>query len=252
MDSPLSDADRRVRLDPPTLHAPRGDVLAAVSLGGALVGFAAGSAVLPALGIAAGALGVASAVGALAYPWQRRRLHDLALRRRIRRVQERLPVAIGDARPGTIRVRGRVHVLRGVPLLSSERVAAYVARRVVRARCTCTEQCYAHYSAIRTEWAAGRFAIADETGVAVIDGGVVDLWPAGATLARDGQHALRHGDVVDVLGTADLVEAPDVGALTPGGYRTRRHPLGLTGTVSHPITIVLPPRRSTRAAPSAR
>lgn len=229
------DEGPRVEIYPPTLHDPKGDAIAAFLFAGGWVGATVVGGLLASAAagflVAGGAL--LAGAGTIVYPWQRLRVHDLALRRRLARARraasEAVPIA--GAGEGFSHVRGRVHVLRAVNDPEGRPCAAYVRRARIRTGCTCTALCRVRYDALRTEWRCGRFAVVDDSGVAVVDGARVELWSreAGGPVARDGTLTLHHGDDVHLFGWAAKAEAQDASQFAPATYRDRALPLAFDG-----------------------
>jgi hypothetical protein len=227
----------QIDLYPPTLHDPDGDTVAAFMLAGGWVGgvvfgglFASGT-----LGLVVGGAAALAGAGMIAFPWQRLRLRNRAVRRRVARARRAAasPTPVAKMSDERVQVRGRVHVLRGARL-SGEPCAAYCASRPVRTRCTCTPLCTSTYDALEVRWECGRFAVVDDSGVAVVDGATlttggrpaIDIHPRDDRPAlEDEPLVLRHGDEVCVFGRAREMEASDASALSPSTYRDRRRPL---------------------------
>jgi hypothetical protein len=124
------------------------------------------------------------------------------------------PIAAGV--DGTVRVRGRVKLLRavrgpvdGAPLAAVE---------------------------THDEREGGRFAVVDETSVAVVDDDCFELWST--DLARAGGR-LADGAAVEVLGRARWAPATDVAGLAADvHYRSGANALVFDGTPDEPIVIL--------------
>lgn len=233
------------RLDPPTLHLPGNDALAALGLAATPMALSMGAALggpLGALLVGVGGASAIAGVGTLVYPFQRHRVRDARRRWRVLHAAARTerPTPLAKAEAGELAVRGRVHVLDGVRY-RDQMWAAWVHRDRVTRRCTCSPRCTATYKPLRTRWETGRFAVVDETGVAVIDGAPLDLWRNDREQSDEGLIGLSHGDEVRVLGVAAVVEAPDVMALASGvaGYRDTPRVLGFSGTDRKPVCVLV-------------
>ncbi|MBX3274222.1 MAG: hypothetical protein KF729_28405 [Sandaracinaceae bacterium] len=162
---------------------------------------------------------------------------------------------IAEARDGRARVSGRVSVLSPA---TDEAADVAAALRRQRSTHTWTEEVSTR-GGIRqvtrsettiTETAeCGRFAVIDETGVAIVDDDAFRLWSRsgrGLPAARDGVLAARDGARVEIVGPARLGDAPEVtelsGALGPGyraGPATRA--LLFDGTPDDPVWILVDP-----------
>jgi len=233
------------RLDPPTLHMPGSDTFAAFGFAAAPMALSVGAAVggpVGALLVGLAGVSAATGVGTLVYPFQRHRVRDARRRWRVLRAAARTerPVPLAKAKPGEIAVRGRVHVLDGVRY-RGKTWAAWVHRDRVTRRCTCDPRCKATFKPLRTRWATGRFAIVDDTGLAVIDAIPLDLWRHDRGAQAEGLIGIEHGDEVRVLGAAEAIEAPDVLALSPApvGYREAPRVLGFTPAKRHRVCVLV-------------
>ncbi|MEZ4337214.1 MAG: hypothetical protein R3B82_11365, partial [Sandaracinaceae bacterium] len=192
-------------------------------------------------GLIAGGASVAAGVGLLAYPYERRRLHDARQRWRAREAarQAKHPTPLSQVTSGRVAIEGRVQILEGVAGPDAdEPLAAWVERAWIRRSCACTPRCPATFWSLRTRWRTGRFAIVDDSGVAVVDGAALDLFITEQPLGEGRFVGLRHGDRVRAIGHADAIEAPDVANPAQGTYRHRGRPVGLFGTDEAPILIL--------------
>ena len=136
----------------------------------------------------------------------------------LRRTTEVTP--IGKAADGVVRVRGKVKVLRPVHApKSGEPVAAYE-----------TDE----------DREGGRFAIVDETGVAVIDDDCFELWSydqAGNPGACGGQ--VTDGVTLEAVGTAARRPAPDIAGLAADPhYRESAQALVFEGKPDAPVRLL--------------
>ena len=149
-------------------------------------------------------------------------------RRRARAVRELAkitgPSPIAKVEDGRVRVRGKVRVLRPVHApKSGEPVAAYE-----------TED----------EREGGRFAIVDETGVAIVDDDCFELWSWDGRADRVGRCGgqVRDGDLVEAIGPAVRRPVPDIaGLVADPSYREASQALVFDGTTEAPV-LLLPPR----------
>jgi hypothetical protein len=172
-------------------------------------------------------LGALLAGGALiGYGLMRPRLvHRADVGRRRGRVVEKIgrtkqSAPIARCEGGAVRVRGRVKVLRAVVAPESGAPAAAFE----------TED----------EREGGRYAIVDESGVAVVDDDCFELWtrdPGGGPGASGG--VLSDGAVVEILGTARRAPAPDVVGLSiDPHYRAVASALVFEGTPDDPVVLL--------------
>ncbi len=115
---------------------------------------------------------------------------------------------IARSEPGLVHIRGRVRVLSSVTSASGEPLAAYSG-------------------------ATGHFAIVDESGTAIVDDDMVELWPADAS--KLGLVQLREGDEVEVIGTARREQTKDAPS---GAYRAAGEALVFEGTPDANIHII--------------
>lgn len=147
----------------------------------------------------------------------------LADRNRQSRAEERQreagPVQSIGAASGRCHVRGRVHVLQPVELEPELRAGALLSRRrrgdsakveVVRDGRPVMTTVSRTYIEERT--ACGRFAVIDDTGVAIVDDDAFEVWSLGPPLGStgDGMLAACDGDEVEILGPAEPGLAPEV------------------------------------------
>ena len=134
------------------------------------------------------------------------------------------PSPIAQVEDGLVRVRGKVKVLRAVHApKSGEPVAAYE-----------TED----------EREGGRFAIVDETGVAIVDDDCFELWSWDASANRPGRCGgqVCDGALVEAIGPAVRRPVPDIAGLAADpSYREASRALVFDGTTETPV-LLLPPR----------
>ena len=139
-----------------------------------------------------------------------------------RLAQVRDTTGIGKTEGGLVRVRGKVKVLRPVHApKTGEPVAAFE-----------TED----------EREGGRFAVVDDTGVAIVDDDCFELWtrdPAsGAPKACGGR--VPDGAMVEVVGTGARRPAPDItGLVSDPHYREAAQALVFDGKPDAPVLVLL-------------
>lgn len=177
------------------------------------------------VGLAVMAAGAVSLFWGVTQP--RRVLRAGQARRRVRAGAElrRTTAAtpIGKAEDGRVRIRGKVKVLRPVHApKTGEPVAAYETD---------------------DEREGGRFAIVDETGVAVVDDDCFELWspaPSGGPGACGGQ--IADGSMIEAVGSAARRPAPDIAGLSADPhYREAAQALVFEGKPDAPV-LLLPVR----------
>jgi hypothetical protein len=96
----------------------------------------------------------------------------------------------------------------------------------------------------------GRFAIVDDSGVAVVDTADFDLSALERVVLDQTVVAVRAGDIVDAVGRIHPIDAPEAAPLAPATYRDRAAPVGISGTRRGRLAIVvrsIPPARATLA-----
>lgn len=130
--------------------------------------------------------------------------------------------AIGKTESGTVRVRGKVKILRAVHApRTGEPVAAFETD---------------------DEREGGRFAIVDDTGVAIVDDDCFELWardPATGTL-KVGGGRVADGAAIEVLGTAARGPAIDVAGLASDPhYREAAQALLFDGKPGAPVLLLI-------------
>lgn len=139
-----------------------------------------------------------------------------------RLAQVRETTSIGKSEGGPVRVRGKVKVLRAVAApKTGEPVAAFETD---------------------DEREGGRFAVIDDTGVAIVDDDCFELWgrdPAsGAPKACGGRVA--DGATVEVVGTATRRPAADIsGLVSDPHYREAAQALVFDGKPDAPVLVLI-------------
>ncbi|MBW2527058.1 MAG: hypothetical protein JRI23_22950 [Deltaproteobacteria bacterium] len=184
-----------------------------------------------------------------------------AHRGRRRRIERRKRAAgpiqpIGSA-TGQCHVRGRAHVLRPADreppvaagaLLTRQRRGDSANVEVIKDGRPVMTTVSRHYMEERS--ACGRFAVIDDTGVAIVDDAAFEIWSLGISFAAtdDVTVAVRDGDTVEVIGPAERGPAPDVRDI-PGhvpvdeGYRDRApRALLFDGSAQNRVLILAPLR----------
>ncbi len=153
------------------------------------------------------------------------------------------PVRLAVAPEGIGRVEGRVEILEGVSE-SGAPCAAFVRRSTTDRPCGCQPACNVEIRSVETRHGAGRFAIRDESGVAIVSGPWIrlldyhgrqlDPMEAGALLVRE-------GDAVTVIGRAHHEHADDPRLRRSDGYRGVRPVPVYYGTQDAPVHVFCSP-----------
>ena len=183
---------------------------------GALTTLIVGVAIMAAGGVSL-LLGVTQPSRVLRANQARRRVRAVADLRRIQTV-----TPIGKAEDGLVRIRGKVKVLRPVRApKTGEPVAAYE-----------TED----------EREGGRFAIVDETGVAVVDDDCFELWSWDGSAPGKSGGQIIDGSAIEAVGPAARRPAPDIAGLSADPhYREAAQALVFDGRLDTPV-LLFPPR----------
>jgi len=190
------------------------------------------------------------AVGLIAAPLLRTHLARRAspFARMLRRhASSRGPHPIARSSGETAHVRGRVRVSRAVRESPSGPLGAYLVIRddSVTVRLTHTDADghetygFAHGGGDTVEAACGRFAVIDDTGVAVVDDDAFDLW--GTSFIRVGKDrvlTVADGCEVEILGPAHLASEPEVEwQAGETSYRGPRRVLRFEGNAKQRVLI---------------
>lgn len=203
----------------------RGDVraVALAAMGVASAASAAAPVAGPAIMVGTCLAMLGTAVGLLSAPRLAFAVRVLVNRRRARRaLRDSGSVGpIADAPDGLVRVRGTVRLLRTVTAPSGEAVAAYRWDVPDTLACGCRERCEHVLDYRRIESRAGRFAVVDSTGVAVVDDDFFVVCRSEPGRDPGDGLLLQDGDQVEVVGPAHRGDAPDVAPLMMAGYRDR-------------------------------
>lgn len=239
----------RRSLDKARWATPMLVVIAAIVLAGA-IGFRSGVVDAVAYMIA-----VALISGFVAYTWLRtqkktREVSDADRTRQLRDALSAIELSpIGDAKAGRARIRGTVHVLRGV----HDGLAAVFQRvrethkwmvEVVHDDQLVSEEM--RETTITDTSECGRFAVVDDTGVAIVDDDAFVIWSLKQKLAayEGGALALRDGAEVEIIGPATKGVAPEAASLvreSSSSYRSGRSDSALLfdGTPDDRVWIVV-------------
>lgn len=153
----------------------------------------------------------------------------VAARLRVRegaRAMDAHPVSsIAEAAGKLVRIRGRVRVLRPVTTAPGDQVAAQLTDEVTRI--------------------SGRFFVADDTGVAIVDDDALELWSS----ERAGEPVtIREGDTVEVLGRGEWREAREL----TDGYRGGKQAFVFNGDAEQPVHVRLQLADEPAPAPHVR
>ena len=157
---------------------------------------------------------------------------------------------------GLCRIRGTVHVIRPTSLQASLSAGAVLRcrRRYINTRYERVSRDdeihpartivdYYDVSYLEQEEECGRFAVIDDTGLAIVDDDAFDIVGRGGK-APSGEALLAAlaGTVVEVAGPTKRVDAPDVAHLARAeGYRgANRQPLMFDGNAENRVVILAP------------
>jgi hypothetical protein len=188
-----------------------------------------------------------------------RRNRFLELMRRVETIRAAPPHPIGRTTGEIAHVRGRLKVTRAVRESPRGPVGAYlvITRHVISHRETFKDQDGNERSVVHSQRvqavdaACGRFAVIDDTGVAVVDDDAFDLW--GAAFVRDGDREvleITNGMLVDVHGPARFSDEPEAElADQPGAYRTRPRVLLFDARQDSRLLIFVPAQHDSRSPP---
>lgn len=155
-----------------------------------------------------------------------------------------VPIAQASA---TAHIRGTVKVLtalRHERVRPEENLAAVLFRergeRVVQ-HGTKSRPFAESIGSVCDSLASGRFAVVDDSGIAIVDEDCFDVWPPGGlNRTRNYRIDVRDGDVVEIVGSAQWEAAPEAIDLAHAGrYRDRAdQALVFDGTREEPVIIV--------------
>lgn len=184
-----------------------------------------GAAAAVGLAVAVGLLAVGGALVWLHFATPRMAVRRDAARRRVRAEQMAAragPVApIGEAKGDLVRVRGRVKVLRAAD------APATVGR------------CAVHEDRFRGDLESGRFAVADASGLAIVDDDCIEVWRRGSSDFDEPGGDVLDGADVEILGPAASGPAPDVAALGESAYRQFPEALIFDGRPDRPVLVIV-------------